>query len=487
MNSSVDVGHALLEKAQSLCRKNTALRAALSLLAGSAFLMSLLSCKSRYVVPETPMPPHTVLLSQMMRELSSQPGFPENVLEHLGKGPKQGPAFLTPRLMDDLRKRILGKDWQGLDRFPAWDMPEITAGVGALNRIDAIRDTSRDPSRSTAMSFFDIGEYSLDKAQTLSLDIPSNLPPFTSNGIVVPLGVTITRGDGPNSLAAEHPESQRLANVLNRLAANRLEDAKPFVATLRGKAASSPEELIRIFADAGFEIEIDDTRYFANFGHLHDKGEDVMMPFWLNTKIAVPGTGGLFRAGRSLLVPVSHAEYELHIRKDTQPYADLEYYFGIDGKSEWRTMDTLDQAWVLKRNAHEYRGEQAIEVTRLTTLLTLAYLHQHETRPSLPFGGYFTLGVCQDGVSAIEQKMTGAVTLFPNTADDSLFDDPRDAEVNAMMKAIPKDRENKAPEPERIFGSLPTSDLSQITIPGLSHDLEEVYAAWKSGKLRRMD
>jgi hypothetical protein len=157
--------------------------------------------------------------------------------------------------------------------------------------------------------------------------------------------------------------------------------------------------------------------------------------------------------------------------------ADISYYFGIDGKSEWRTMDTLDQPWVLERNAHEYTGAQAVEVTRLAGLLTVAYMHQHQRRPQLPFGGYYTLGVCQDGVSAIEQKMTGHVTLFPNTADSALFDDPRDAEANAMLAAIPKDRNGAKPTPERVFGSLPTTNFDTITIPGLAADVKATYAA----------
>ena len=56
------------------------------------------------------------------------------------------------------------------------------------------------------------------------------------------------------------------------------------------------------------------------------------------------------------------------------------------------------------------------------------------------------------------------------------FDDPRDAEVNAMMLAIPKDRNGVPPSPERIFGSLPVTDFSLITIPGLAADLDAVYA-----------
>jgi hypothetical protein len=161
--------------------------------------------------------------------------------------------------------------------------------------------------------------------------------------------------------------------------------------------------------------------------------------------------------------------------------ADVSYYYGDDGKSEWRTMDLLDQPWVLERNAHTYTGAQAVEVTRLAGLLTVAYMHQHADHPELPFGGYYTLGVCQDGIAAIEQKMTGASTLFPNTADMAFFNDPRDAEVNAMLAAIPKDRDGTPPGPERVFGSLPVApeNFSAITIPGLAADLSATYTAWK--------
>ena len=151
-------------------------------------------------------------------------------------------------------------------------------------------------------------------------------------------------------------------------------------------------------------------------------------------------------------------------------------------------MDTQDQAWVLKRAAHTYTGAQAKEVTRLTTLLTVAYMHQHARRGQLPFGGYYALGVCQDGVSAIEQKLTGDVTLFPNTVDATLFDDPRDGEVNRMMAAIPKDRSGRPPDAKRVFGSLPASpgpdgSFAAVTIPGYSQELALTYAAWQEGTL----
>jgi len=258
-----------------------------------------------------------------------------------------------------------------------------------------------------------------------------------------------------------------------------------------GHTASTPQDLIAVIAATGHTVTVVDARYFANFGHLHYKGQDVMMPFWINTSFAVPGTGGPLGIGaRPLLVPVSHAEYEWQVR-GPKINAEISYYYGVDGKSEWRTMDTLDQPWVLKRIAHTYTGAQALEVTRLAGLLTIAYMHQHERRPGLPFGGYYTLGVCQDGVSAIERRMTGKTTLFPNTANTSLFDDPRDAEVNALISAIPKDRDGSPPDAERIFGSLPAdpganANFEVVTVPGLASDLQLSYAAWQQGNLRRI-
>jgi hypothetical protein len=475
----------------------------------SALLCLLLACsgcRKPYVVPEAPMPANTILLSEMMRQLSAQPGFIEGLLKQLeGNGNKKGPALMTPVLVNDLRDAILGRNWQHLDRFPGWTMREINPTVrvigheaGKSSKLEADSEVhpGASPADAQAGKFIDLGPYALDRAEAVSLDTPSTLRGFTTDGIVTPVGDGVVRGDGPNALASEHAESQRLADVLNRLAINKLDGAQTFTATVAGNNATTPEALMQALAQAGANVIVQDARYFANFGHFHYQpagamqAEDVMMPFYANSEIKVPGT-----RNRPLLVPVSHAELEWHIRPAAEARgpklnADVAYYFGIDGKAEWRTMDTLDQSWVLKRNAHTYAGADAIEVTRLTGLMTAAYMRLHAAHPKLPFGGYYALGVCQDGVSAVEQKMTGHVTLFPNTADDSFFNDSRDAEVNAMIAAIPKDRSGRKPEPERIFGSLPTEPDAQgrfdaITIPGLASDLNLTYAAWKDGKLER--
>ena len=465
-------------------------------------MLTITGCRTREVVPEQPMPRNTILLSAMMRELSAQPGFTDHVLEQLegSRRGKKGPALLTPELIHELRRRILGKDWQGLDRFPGWTMREVNPTVRVathfagkdpkLEGMSAAHPGSAPQSFSDqqAREFLDLGPYALQQPGTVSLETRSPLPGFDEGAMVTSLGPDITRGDGPNVLAPEHAASQRLADALNRLSVNRLGGTQPFAVGLGGRTAHTPEELVALLAATGHTVAVHDARYFANFGHLHYRGKDVMMPFWVNTEIAVPGTGDLFHRPRPLLVPVSHAEYEWEIRGPVVN-ADVSHYFGVDGKAEFRTMDTLDQAWVLKRFAHTYTGAQAQEVTRLVGLFTLAYMHQHAERPKLAFGGYYALGVCQDPVSAIERRMTGRSTLFPNTADAKLFDDPRDAEVNALMTAIPKDRAGARPQPERIFGSLPTdpganADFAAITIPGLRDDLHASYAAWGAGTLK---
>jgi hypothetical protein len=463
-------------------------------------LLAVSGCRKTYVVPETPMPPNTILLSQMMRQLSAQPGFTDKLLDQIDKGGKIGPALLTPALLNELRKRILGSDWQGLDRFPGWTMRAINPTIRVAGHIAGKNQNLEQTSavhpgapatEAQALEYLDLGPYALNKAETISLDQPSTLPGFTTEGIVTDLGSGVTRGDGPNDLAPEHAESQRLADALNRLAANALDGAQAFVVTTHEHQATTPEQLIAALAASGDTITVDDARYFANFGHFHfstrgpsGPAQDVMMPFWIDSRLIIPHSGG-----RHLLVPAAHAEYEWHIHSATFN-ADISYYFGIDGKSEWRTMDTLDQPWVLERNAHEYRGSDALEVTRLAGLMTVAYVHLHAAHPTLPFGGYYALGVCQDGVSAIEQKLTSKVTLFPNTADTALFDDPRDAEINALIAAIPKDRDGLKPEPARIFGSLPiapaangSGPFNAVTIPGLAADLNATYAAWKDGNL----
>ena len=468
-------------------------------------MLGLIGCRGKYVPPTAPMPANTVLLAAIMQRLSAQPGFTEALLDRLNgggknKGGRNGPALMTPDLVHRLRKLILGKDWEGLDRFPGWTMGEITPTVHVAERFlprpalkadkgglsaDATPNFSRQPSAAEVTRYLNVGSLRLEEASQVDLDRPAPVVEFQMAQLVEHLGEGVVSGDGPDPrLAAEHAASLQMAQLLNRMSVNGLdlegpEGARRVTAMVGTRAVARPEEVMQALMETGHTVVVADARYFANFGHLHDDGKDVMMPFWVDTRLRVPGTR------RALLLPVSHAEYEWQVR-GPKVNADVAFYYGIDGHAEWRTMDELNQAWVLGRHAHEYTGAEALEVTRLASAVVVAYVHQHVARPQLPFGGYYTLGVCQDVVSAIEKKLTGKVTLFPNTVDARLFDDPRDAEVNGLMAAIPKDREGKAPGPERVFGSLPTADARAITIPGLADDIVPTEAAWKAGTLQRM-
>ena len=430
-----------------------------------------------FALPTDTMPPNTVLLSQMMRELSTQPGFTEAFLAQIEGGKRQGGAFLTPDLIDHLRKLIVGKDWSGLDRFPGWTMSEITPTIGAVGHLVSEKETPK---------YLDVGPYSLATGGTfVDFRHPSVLSDFATADVPTQLGYGVSRTDGPSPLAAQHAESQRLAYALNRLAANGLDGVPQANVFWNDEwTPSTPQELIDAIAATGQTVRVKDSRFFANFGHLHWNGKDVMMPFFLNTQIVVPGTD------RPLLVPVSHAEYEWHIRGPLLN-ADVSFYFGIDGKAEFRTMDELDQQWVMKRDAHTYTGADALEVTRLAGNVLQAYMRLHQANPGIPFGGYYAFGVCQDVVAAIELKMNGKATLFPNTADNLLFLDRRDAEVNDLIRRLPKDRDGTPPGVERVFASLPVgsseAELATVSVPGLGADLVAVHAAWTAGTLQRTE
>ncbi|MEO6803828.1 MAG: hypothetical protein ABI197_11375, partial [Granulicella sp.] len=150
-----------------------------------------------YVVPTGPMPANTVLLSQMMQELSTAPGFTEAILAQLNEGQKRGPALLTPTLIDHMRKMILGTDWLGLSRFPGWTMREINPTVRVVGHV-AGKDVKleeaataggapsgpvQNASTKTIKEYVDLGPYTLETAETVDLDKPSDRPGFSSVGL----------------------------------------------------------------------------------------------------------------------------------------------------------------------------------------------------------------------------------------------------------------------------------------------------------------
>ncbi len=172
-------------------------------------LLALFGCRTEapYVVPETPMTPNTILLSQMMRELSATPGFTDALLAQLDRRGKKGPALMTPKLIKRLRELILGNDWQGLDRFPGWTMQEVNPAVGVINKVvaknpgapvgtpsGAPTEAPPSPDEGVIAEYLDLGSYAPDKQETVSLDKPSTLLGLSNTELVTELGAGVVRG-----------------------------------------------------------------------------------------------------------------------------------------------------------------------------------------------------------------------------------------------------------------------------------------------------
>lgn len=420
------------------------------------------------------------LFSTVMQRVSVQPEFRERVLEGIREIPRFG-EFLSPDLVDRLRVLILGKEWQRVDHFPALTISALNTSVGAATRMAGSATKPLEPS-----DLLDTAEYAIQQAETIDLDRPAAIPRYADDPATAQrdIGFGLTMGDGPDpALAPMHAASHQLAAVLNRLAMNG--PGKPeSIAVLDGKSFTDGGSLLGELAASGHQVTITDDVFFANFGHLHDGSREVIMPFWVDTQIAVPASR------RSLLLPVSHSEQELHIR-GPKWNADVSFYYGIDGKAEFRTMDSLNQSWVMHRILSTYSNpSQQLRVMSLLAAAVRVYYSVRMAHPELPFGGYYRLGVCQDVSAAVETVLQGRTVLFPLTHDPAYFPrsvaaDPRDREFLNAFAALPSDRGSGMPPVDRVLGAVPTTDYSAIIIPGLGSDLYRVEVARVLGLTQR--
>jgi hypothetical protein len=377
---------------------------------------------------------------------------------------------------------VLGKEFEALDRFPAMTVEGMGRAVRLAARAAkqnereaAAEETTADPEATPAP----------EPAPAGDVEEPLGIP--TRGAAPAPglwmreVGYGLEAGDSLDpALAPLYADGERLSSALNRLAANPAagQPGPRYRVTLATGRAETPESLIDLLMDGGHDVEIADARYFANFGDLLYQGRDVLTPFWVDTRIAVPGTE------RSLLVPVSHSQHELRVRGPAVN-AELSFFFGIDGKAEFRPIATRNQSWTLGTKARIYRGDDALEVVRFAGAIIRSYASIQRRHPDLPFGGYYALGVCNDVNAMIEQHMQGETTLFPLTHDPRYF--AGDGEVEQLARALPVDGRGARPDPRRILGSLPVARIAALPLPALRSDLEQVDSAWKGGELEFVD
>ena len=419
---------------------------------------------------DTGAPSNAIRFSQVIEQLSQNDAFREKLLQSLDNLPNAW-GLIGDKQRARLRDFILQRNWSGIDHFPAITVGELRASVTAAN---AAARHYPSVTAKLAPPYVEVGPFSTSSGgeagwqpSEAELQSPAADP-------LKDLGYGLMQGDPPHpELWKWHNRSVRAAFLFNRLSLNPLLDhAHAFHVRIGSELADSPQSLLALLIRSGADVWIEDSRYFANFGHLHFKGQDVMMPFWLNTAIPLP------HSKEKLLVPVSHAENEIRIR-GSQGNADVSFYFGIDGMTEFRTMDTLDQYWVGKNVAHEYRDAQAIEVTRLLGEALKTYAVLQREHPALPFNGYYRFGVCQDVIAGIEMKMQGQTTLFPITHDPEYFSGK--SEIDRLFARLPNDRRGK-PDWSRVRGSLPAQNFADLQIPGLARNLELVAESESQGR-----
>ncbi|CAO3456517.1 hypothetical protein [Azospirillum argentinense] len=422
-------------------------------------LSAALLCSASLRADEAPWLP----VSQVMSELARNPDFVEALYRRLGRNPKAG-GILGPDEIKRLREMILGKDFEGLDRFPGLTVRGMGRSVGLAGAmLDRSGDDGPPPGSATV-------EAAVEAAVDEELGIPAAGTPPAPDAYLRPLGFGVESGDRVDpALAERYADGQRLAELLNRLSLNAPDGRPRHRVALDGRTLDTPRALMEALARDGHDVEVRDSRYFANFGDLIYHGRDVLTPFWIDTRLPIPGTD------RTLLVPVSHSQHELVVRGRVVN-ADLSFYFGIDGRAVFRPSVTRDQGWVMGRVAHRYRGEEAMEVIRLAGVIVSAYDAIKRRHPELPFGGYHALGVCNDVNAMIELRMRGETTLFPLTLDPQFFTD--EGEVGRLAEGLPLDsRWWSAADPRRILGSIPVDDLATLPLSSLREDLEKVRAA----------
>jgi hypothetical protein len=401
-------------------------------------------------------PQPALAFSEVMRELSANPRFVEAFLARLDKNPAAG-VLLGPENIKLLRTILFGKEWQRLDTFPGVSLTNLGRGVWVAGKTMA-KPVPAEP---------DV----VPQDDELLLPVREEAP----EPLAEPedLGFELTWGDLPDpALQKMRASGLRLAEVMNRLAWHGEDGYR--VRTPVG-AASHPAELLTLLAKQGFQATVTDARYFANFGDLRFRNQDVATPFWIDTGIRVP------RADRTLLVPATHSQTELRLERNGLA-AVIAFYFGIDGKAAWRVLDTADQSWVGARRFHVWEGERARQAVQSVANVMRFFRQAQQAYPGLPFGGYHALGVCNDASALVEQQMEGRTTLFPLVADRRYFE--HIPEAKKLLAALPADRTGvTARDLPRIADSLPFAAPASIPLPRLREDMQAALAAHQAGTL----
>lgn len=433
-------------------------------------------------------------LDELAAELRGNPQALEALdalLADMGTRPGAG-AMLTPGQRAQLRETLLNAlrtgDVAALERAPALTVGEMglamnvaTAAHGARATVggqaasaDATTGVGHPPASARAQR----EPLGLPVGAASSQATPGPTAPTAPTTPAAPAGPAAALGAlgiAPRKvldpdLVTREADSARMADVLNRLAVN--PTARPLLfITEAGREAATPADLLRLLQETGHTVRVEDVRTFADFAGLTASGRDLAAPMWADTELAVPGRG-------TLKVPVTHSQHELVVR-GPRVNVDVSFYMGIDGDAKFRAMTGKRAAWTGRRVAHAYDDDRAVEAIRVAGEVRRSFEANRAAHPELPYGGYYTLGVCNDSNAFVEHAMTGRTTLYPLTRDLRFYQGP--GEIDRIARAMPNDGRGQPADLDRVLASLPVDDPlgdpDALAFPALRDDLRALAAA----------
>lgn len=425
-----------------------------------------------------------VRLDELVRELQGNPdalAAVDALLADMGTAAGAG-AVLAPEQRERLRQAILhalrSGDASALERAPALTVPEMGLAVRAATAAHALRG-----GRDGQVSDVGLGQAPASaRARREPLGIPVGAAPALQapeappaapatgpRAALAALGIAPRHVPDPD-LVSRAADSTRMAEVLDRLAVNPAGKPRLLITTDEGEAAT-PAELLRLLVASGHTVQVLDVRTFADFAGLTANGRDLAAPMWADTEIPVPGRS-------TLKVPVTHSQHELIVRGPLVN-VDVSFFMGIDGEAKFRPMTNARAAWNGRRVAHVYEGERAVEAIRVAGEVRRAFEEKRAAHPELPYGGYYTLGVCNDSNAFVEYALNGRTTLYPLTRDLRYYQGP--GEIDRIARAMPVDGRGAPADLDRVLASLPVddplNDPSGLVFPALRDDLRALAAA----------
>ena len=217
--------------------------------------------------------------------------------------------------------------------------------------------------------------------------------------------------------ASQRRTNSLLAQLLNRLAANRLEPQDPWVF----EGCNRGRQWIQWLEQRGWRISGRLRASVASFGlgacvpHAGEGGSG-----WSQVPLGLPLRTGLVDAqGEESLVLLPHTALELQLESERGDAVRLQYYQGNEGLCGWEGLNDLHRPWqndcgngTVRYLGEPFRGDQLQELIDRTEEMALIH-NSLASSQGLRHGGYGTLGFCIDTTALLQQAMTGRCDLFP--------------------------------------------------------------------------